>query len=80
MTPPNLLAGDCSHNIHQFVDTNEPILPEIDRLSVIGHHEAIDAFDAVVDVAIRARLIAVAPHLDLVAVARARDLAADRCW
>ena len=43
-------------------------VPEVQRLAVVGVHQAVDAFDAVVDVAERARLLAVAPDLDLAAV------------
>src|SRR5438046_3100537 len=43
-----------------------------------GHHKPVNAFDAIIDVAVRPRLIAVPPHLDLVAVVRERDLATDR--
>src|SRR6266576_5830411 len=45
---------------------------------MVGSHEALDAFHAVVNKAIGARLKAVAPDLDLPAILHERDLPTDR--
>src|ERR1700738_5089223 len=62
------LAGDLRHDVHQFVDRNHAVLSEIDRLAMIALHQPVDTFDAVIDVAVRTGLLAVAPNFNVVAV------------
>src|SRR5207247_2194630 len=76
--PTNFLPGNRGDHLHQLVDRDQPVLPQVERLAMAGHHKPVNAFDAIIDVAVRPRLIAVAPHLDLVPVIRERDLATDR--
>ena len=54
--------------------------PRLSGSWIVGPHQPVDALDAVVDVAERARLLAVAPDLDLDVAGQLRDghLAADR--
>src|SRR6185369_5723839 len=63
------LAGDLR---------DHAVLAQVDRFAMIAVHEAINPFDAIVDVTIRTRLFAVAPNFDVVAVLGQSDLAADR--
>ena len=72
------LAGDARHDVDQLIDRDHPILAEVQRLAEARTHEAVDSLDAIVDVAVRAGLQTVAPHLDLAAVGRQRDLTANR--
>src|SRR5262249_38235628 len=74
----DLLAGDLRHDVDQLIDRDHAVLTEIERLAEVRPHQAIDAFHAVVDVAVGPRLLAVAPHVDDVFVLGERDLAADR--
>src|SRR5579862_5440356 len=43
-------------------------------------HQPANAFDAIVDVAIRARLRAITPHFDLTAIGGEGDFAANSGW
>src|SRR6266571_7180144 len=45
---------------------------------IVASYKAMDTFDAIVDVTIRAGLLSVSPHFDLIAVPCERDLAAYR--
>ena len=74
----NGLSGNRSDDVDQPVDRDQAIGPEVQRLAVVRAHQPIDAADAVVDITVRTRLLAVAPHLDGVLLAGARDLAANR--
>ena len=62
------LAGDLDDDPGQLVDRDHPVGAEVEGLGVVRPHQAVDALDAVVDVAERPRLLAVAPDLDLAAV------------
>src|SRR6266480_1617127 len=66
------------HDVDELVDADEPILTEVERPTEVGPHQAIDALHTVIDIAIRPCLLAIAPHLDGVAVLRKGHLAADR--
>src|SRR5689334_2517589 len=72
------LARHAGHHVHQLVDRDQSILAEVERLAMVRAHEAPDALDAVIDVAVGPRLLPVAPDLDLVAIRRQRHLPADR--
>ena len=72
------LLGDLHDDRGQLVDADHALGAEVQRLVVIGVHQPVDALDAVVDVAERPRLLAVAPHLDRRAVIRERHLPAQR--
>src|SRR5437667_6074821 len=74
----DLLAGDLRDDVDQLVDRDHAILAEIERLAEVRAHQSVDALHAVVDVAVRARLLAVTPHVDDVLVLGQGDLAADR--
>src|SRR3712207_4607796 len=56
------LARDLRDDVYKLVDRDHPILPEVDRLSMMALHQAIDTFDTIVDVAVGTRLLSVAPH------------------
>src|SRR5436309_11196029 len=58
-------AGRRADEVGQMIDRHEPVLAEIERVVISGRHHAREAVEAVVDVAERARLLAVAPDLDL---------------
>src|SRR5688572_20522702 len=62
---PDLFPGDAGHHIHQLIDADQAVLAEIQRLPKVRLHQAIDALDAIVDIAVGASLLAVTPHLDL---------------
>src|SRR6266536_6631537 len=70
------LAGDLDDRLRQLVDGDQLACPDVERLPVVRPHQAVDALDAVVDVAERAGLPAVPPDLDLVAGLGQGDLAA----
>src|SRR5262249_26099534 len=72
------LARDLRHDVDELVDRDHAVLAEVERPAEVRPHQAINALDAVVDVAVRARLLPVAPHVDDVLVLSERDLAADR--
>src|SRR5205814_10655776 len=60
----NGLACDGRDDVHQLVDRHHTVLSQVQRLAVIRPHQAVDALDAIVDVAVGARLIAVAPDFN----------------
>src|SRR5690349_12131174 len=64
VTLADSLARDLRDHVDELIDRDHSILAEVDRLAMLAAHQAIDSFDAVVDVAIGARLFAVAPHLN----------------
>ena len=55
---------DADDHLGKFVDRDHPISTEVDRLTVVGLHETVDSFDAIVYEAERTRLLAIAPDLD----------------
>src|SRR5262245_738298 len=59
-------AGRGRDEVGEGVDADQPVLSEIERLAIARLHQPVQAFDAVVYVAERSRLLAVAPDLDLV--------------
>ena len=59
------ISAMSAMRLGELVDREHPVLAEIERLAVVGAHQAVDALDAVVDVAERAGLLAVSPDLDL---------------
>src|SRR5436305_4515460 len=71
------LAGDPGHEVHQLVDRHPFVRSKVERLRVVGLHDSVDAFDAVVHVEVRAALAAIPPHLDRLAVACQGHLPAD---
>src|ERR1051325_269444 len=50
----DLLARDLRHDVNQLIDRDHTILAEVDRLAMIAAHQAIDTFDTIVDVTVRA--------------------------
>src|SRR5262245_33507613 len=56
VTFDQLLTCDLRYDIDQVVDRDHPILAEIERFAIFGFHQSVDAFDAVIDVAIGPRL------------------------
>ena len=73
-------ARDLGNDIRKLIDRDHAVLTEVQWLGIVRSHEFVDALDAVVDVAKRARLLAVAPDLDFVIAGEFRDcdLAAHR--
>ena len=65
----DLDAGDFGNHVVQAIDGDEFGGTHIQRLTDIGVHQTNAAFDTVVDVHEAARLLAVAPDLDLVLAA-----------
>src|SRR5436190_16803640 len=61
------LPRGAGHEVHQLVDRHQPVGTEVERLRVPRSHQPDDALDTVIDVAVGARLVAVAPDLDLAA-------------
>ena len=57
-------ACDIADDVGELVDRDHTVLAEVQGLGVIGAHEFVEAGDAVVDVAERARLLSVAPDFD----------------
>ena len=74
----NGLAGDARDHVDQLIDRHHLVRADIDRPDKIRAHQPQRAFQAFVDVKEGAGLLAVAPDLDLAAVRRHRDFAADR--
>src|SRR5207245_11394861 len=72
-------AGDVLNEIHQAVDRHQLAGAEVDRLLDPAVHDPIDATDAVIDVHEAARLVALAPDLNLVVATKLclDDLAAN---
>src|SRR5688572_25094437 len=66
--------------VGESVDANEAILAEVERLPAVRRHQTHQPFDAVVDVAERPRLLAVAPNFDVGGASefRGRDFSAQR--
>src|SRR6266513_3144873 len=85
LRPGHVLPGDLEarrvgDQVGELVDADQTVLTEIDRLLIARLHQQPQALDAVVDVAERTRLLAVAPDLDLTRAGQlgAGDLAAHR--
>ena len=72
-------AGDPLDDVDEFVDRDQLLGADVERLPDVAGGEPQRAVHAVVDVGEAARLLAVAPDLDLVVAAQDRrgDLAAD---
>src|SRR5208282_6263685 len=71
LRPGYVLAGDLDsrdvrYNFGEFVYRNHPVLTHIERVVVVRSHQLADPGETVVDIAERARLLAVAPDLDFV--------------
>ena len=47
------------HHIHELINRQQAVLPQIQRLAVTGVHQFVDAHHAIVDITERARLFAV---------------------
>ena len=60
-----LYARNLGDDIGQLVDSDHPVLAKIERFVVIRMHQAVPALNAIIDIAERAGLLAVAPNLDL---------------
>ncbi len=72
------LAGETGDNLDQFIDRNHSILAQIDWIAMVAAHQTINAFYAVVDVAIGAGLLTIAPDFNFIIPICQRHLAADR--
>src|SRR5207247_1406559 len=59
-------SRDRGDQVRQRVDRDQAILAEVQRLAVIASHELFEPRHAVVDIAERARLLAVPPDFDFV--------------
>src|SRR5262249_16936344 len=59
-------------------DTDQLVRAEVERASIVRSHDAMNTFDAIVDVHERAGLPAVSPDLDRAWTLGARDLSAHR--
>src|ERR1700692_3475158 len=78
MSPANVLAHNLGNDIYQLVDCDKLVRAKIKRLAIIRLHNAIDAFDAIIDIHERTGLFAIAPNLYFFVVADRRDLPTDR--
>src|SRR5678815_2963216 len=78
------VTGRVSHEVCESVDRDESVLPEIQRLVIVGPHQTEEAFDAVIDVTERPRLLTVSPdlHFPIARQLRDRDLSTHcgRCF
>ena len=72
-------ASNIANQVNQSIHANQAIVPEIESLSTTGPHDANQAFNAIVNIHERARLLTVAPNLDRAIVSSKGDLAANRC-
>src|SRR6201992_1958955 len=72
----DLLPGCFDYDFGELVDTDQFVGAEIERLFVIGPHDAMNALDAVIDIHERTGLLAVAPYLDLAGIRSVCDFAA----
>src|SRR5690606_10502569 len=71
LQPEATLSGDVDDDLRQLVDRDHPVGPQVDRLGEVRPHQAVDALDAVVDVAERPGLLTITPDLDLAKIGRA---------
>src|SRR5690606_24789265 len=66
VAPPELHAGDLLDDVDELVDGDQLAAADVERLVHVAAGEAQGPLDAVVDEHEAARLLAVAPDLDLV--------------
>ena len=59
------LLAKLEDKLRHLVHGDHLVRADVKRLLVVGHHQPQDALDRIVDVAEGARLLAVAPHLEL---------------
>mmetsp|Transcript_6227 Transcript_6227/g.20641 ORF Transcript_6227/g.20641 Transcript_6227/m.20641 type:complete len:219 (+) Transcript_6227:424-1080(+) len=76
MVDRQLLVADLHDHLGHLVHGDLLVRANVERLLVVGHHQPDDALDGVVNVAEGARLLPVAPHLEL---ARRCDALAAKC-
>mmetsp|Transcript_18288 Transcript_18288/g.61458 ORF Transcript_18288/g.61458 Transcript_18288/m.61458 type:complete len:217 (-) Transcript_18288:489-1139(-) len=76
MVDRQLLVADLHDHLGHLVHGDLLVRANVERLLVVGHHQPDDALDGVVNVAEGARLLPVAPHLEL---ARRCDGLAAKC-
>src|SRR5258706_8017648 len=74
----DLLLRYPDHDFGKLVNADQFIRAEVERLSMIRSHDAMNALDAVVDIHERAGLLAIAPYFDLAWIWGECDLAAHR--
>src|SRR5258708_33655275 len=74
---PDVFSRNAGNRVDQLVDRYQIVCPQIQRVRVFGPHDPVDTLDAVGNVAVRAGLASVAPHLDRVAVGSQSDLTAN---
>src|SRR5215212_12243433 len=55
------LAGDLGHHVDQFVDGHQLVGTQVERVSVVGAHDPVDALYTVIYMHKGASLLAVAP-------------------
>jgi len=63
MTLLDLFAGNARDQIHQPVDRDQFLRPQVERIVVFGGHDPDQPFHTVVHIHKRARLLAVSPNL-----------------
>src|SRR5680860_957706 len=71
------LTGNFRDDPRKLIDAHHPVGSQVQRVGVAGLHQAVNALDAVIDIAERTGLLAVTPDLDLPALFRRSNLAAD---
>src|SRR5205085_4615916 len=79
VTLTDRLAGETGDNLNQFIDRNHSILAQINWIAMVAAHQTINAFHAVVDVAIGAGLLTIAPDFNFIVAICQRHFAANRC-
>src|SRR5919112_6534867 len=81
IVPPNdALTGDFGHQIHQLIDRDQFVGPQVEWLGIIGAHNPVDSFNAVVHAHERTGLFSVSPDHYLFSVGSQGHLATDSCW
>src|SRR5437660_12818770 len=78
VTLSNILAGETGDDVDQFIDRDHSILAQINWIAMVAAHQTINAFYAVVDVAIGAGLLTIAPDFNFIVAICQRYFAADR--
>src|SRR5215204_6304083 len=69
--------GDLCYRIDQLIDGDQLVGSQVEGMRVIGSHDAINTFYAVIHVHKGAGLLPIAPNLDLSAVRSQSQLARD---
>src|SRR6266851_3081745 len=77
VTLAQVFARNFAYQIYEVVDRNQLVCTEIESIVVIGGHDAHQAFYAIIHVHERARLLTVAPDLNVIAVFRERHFPAN---